>query len=73
MLHPSAGGFQGHKIEFAGSQSATEQSACEERLGESDNLAEPEVLAQDIVDDLEVALERSREIFADGVGKFSEF
>ena len=72
MLHPSAGGFRGHKTEFAGSQSATDQSACEERLGESDNLAEPDVLAQDIVDDLEVALERSREISADGVGKVSE-
>jgi hypothetical protein len=30
------------------------------------------VLAQDIVDDLEVARERSREISTDGVGKVSE-
>ena len=72
MLHPSARGFRGHKTEFAGSQSATDQSACEKRLGESDNLAEPDVLAQDIVDDLEVARERSPEISTDGVGKVSE-
>ena len=34
-------------------------------LEESDNLSDPDVLAQEIVDDLEAALERFREIATD--------
>jgi len=44
---------------------ATDRSACEERREESDNLAESDFLAQEIVEDLEAALEQFREIAAD--------
>jgi type I restriction enzyme M protein len=37
----------------------------DESLEESDNLPDPDVLAQEIVDDLEAALEQFREIAAD--------
>ena len=44
---------------------ATDRSACEERGEESDNLADPDALAQDNVEDLEAALEQFRESAAD--------
>jgi len=37
----------------------------DESLEESDNLPDPDVLAQEIVEDLEAALEQFREIAAD--------
>ena len=37
----------------------------DESLSDSDNLPAPEVIAQEIVDDLEAALEQFREILAD--------
>ena len=37
----------------------------EESLEESDNLPDPDVIAQEIVDDLEAALEQFREIAGD--------
>jgi len=37
----------------------------DESLEESDNLPDPDILAQEIVDDLEAALEQFREIAAD--------
>jgi type I restriction enzyme M protein len=37
----------------------------DESLSESDNLPDPDVLAQEIVDDLEAALEQFREIVVD--------
>ena len=37
----------------------------DESLEDSDNLPDPDVLAQEIVDDLEAALEQFREITAD--------
>ena len=37
----------------------------DESLSESDNLPDPDVLAQEIVDDLEAALEQFREIAGD--------
>ena len=44
----------------------------DESLEESDNLPDPDVLAQEIVEDLEAALEQFREIAADLDGKHSE-
>ena len=41
----------------------------DESLEESDNLPDPEVLAQEIVEDLEAALEQFREIATDLGGK----
>ena len=40
-------------------------SLRDERPEESDNLPDPDILAQEIVDDLEAALEQFREIAAD--------
>jgi type I restriction enzyme M protein len=37
----------------------------DERLEESDNLPDPDVLAQEIIEDLEAALEQFREIASD--------
>ncbi len=37
----------------------------DEALADSDNLQAPEVIAQEIVDDLEAALEQFREVLAD--------
>jgi type I restriction enzyme M protein len=44
----------------------------DESLEESDNLPDPDVLAQEIVEDLEAALEQFREIAADLGSKESE-
>jgi type I restriction enzyme M protein len=44
----------------------------DESLEESDNLPDPEVLAQEIVEDLEAALEQFREIAADLGGETAE-
>jgi len=45
----------------------------DESLEESDNLPDPNVLAQEIVEDLEAALEQFREIAADlGANSVSE-
>ena len=44
----------------------------DESLEESDNLPDPDVLAQEIVDDLEAALEQLREIAVDLQGKNNE-
>ena len=41
--------FRGHNTDFAGSQWATDRSACEEPSEESDSLPDPDVLAQEIV------------------------
>ena len=38
---------------------------CDESLEDSDNLPDPDVLAQEIVEDLEAALEQFREIAND--------
>ncbi len=43
-----------------------------ESLDKSGSFPDPDILAQEIIDDLEAALERSREISADKVGKVSE-
>ena len=43
----------------------------DESLEDSDNLPDPDVLAQEIVDDLEAALEQFREIATDLGGKKS--
>ena len=59
--------FRGHNTNFAGSQSATDRWACEEWREDSGNLPDPDVLAQEIVEDLEAALEQFREIAA-GLG-----
>jgi hypothetical protein len=53
--------FRGHNTDFAGSQSAADRSACEERNEEADSLTDPDVLAQEIVEDFEAALEQFRE------------
>jgi hypothetical protein len=45
-------GFQGHNTSFAGYQSATDRSACEERGDEPRSLPKSDVLAQEIVEDL---------------------
>jgi hypothetical protein len=50
-------GFRGHNTDFAGYQSATDRSAWEERLEESDNLPMSDVLNHGIVEDLEAAFE----------------
>ena len=44
----------------------------DESLEESDNLPDPDVLGQEIVDDLEAALEQIREIAADFGGESVE-
>ena len=44
-------GFRGHITDFAGYQSATDRSACEEPSEESDSLPEPDVLTQENVDE----------------------
>ena len=53
-------GFRGHITDFAGYQSATDRSACEQSRGKSGNLPDPDVLAQEIVEDLDAALEEVR-------------
>jgi type I restriction enzyme M protein len=45
----------------------------DESLSESENLPEPDVIAQEIVDDLEAALEQFREILADTGPQQAEF
>ena len=59
------GGFRGYNTDFAGSQSATDRSACEECCGESSNRLKPDVLAQESVEDLKATVEQFREIGAD--------
>jgi len=44
----------------------------DESLEDSDNLPDPDVLAREIVDDLEAALEQFREIAADLRGQEAE-
>ena len=44
----------------------------DESLEESDNLPDPDVLAQEIVEDLEAALEQFREIAADVGGEVTK-
>lgn len=56
----SESGFRGHKTGFIGYQSAADRSACEQSLEESDNLPDPEVLAQEVVEDREAAREQVR-------------
>ena len=58
---------------YADSSTAAKQASIffwlrDESLEESDNLPDPDVLAQEIVEDLEAALEQFREIAADLVG-----
>jgi len=55
-------GFRGHNTDFAGYQSATDRSACEERGDEPGNLPKSDVLNHGIVEDLEAALEQFHEI-----------
>lgn len=50
-------GFRGHNTDFAGSQWATDRSACEERREDSGNLPKSDVLNHGIVEDLEAAFE----------------
>jgi len=44
---------------------ASTSSGSQTKLEESDNLPDPDVLAQEIVEDLEAALEQFREIAVD--------
>ena len=44
---------------------ASTSSGSQTKLEESDNLPDPDVLAQEIVEDLEAALEQFREIATD--------
>ena len=67
LLRDGFRGFRGHNTYFGCAESATDRSACEERREESDNLPEPDVLAQEIVGDLDATLEQFREI-ANGLG-----
>jgi hypothetical protein len=52
-------GFRGHNTNFAGYQSATDRSACKEPREEADYLPDPDVLAQEIVEDLEATFRGS--------------
>jgi hypothetical protein len=68
-IHHNYSELRGHNTHFAGSQSAADRSACEQSLEESGNLPDPDVLAQEFIEDLDAALELFREIAMDSSGE----